>query len=85
MSNDNKKYSRLNLFIRKTIEALLDKGNSFTRIAEEIEVSVSTVSREVKRNRTLTGKNSAQYDVEHSYAALLPLIARGKDVPPARR
>lgn len=63
MSNDNKKYSRLNLFIRKTIEALLDKGNSFTRIAEEIEVSVSTVSREVKRNRTLTGKNSAQYDV----------------------
>ena len=36
MSDDNKKYSRLNLFIRKTIEMLLDAGKSFTRIAEEI-------------------------------------------------
>ena len=47
-----RKYARLNFRDRLDIQIMLNGGESFTSIAKALEVSVSTVSREVFKNRT---------------------------------
>lgn len=48
-----KRYRRLDLYDRKIIEEGLDKGLSYASIAQSINRSVSTISQEVIKNRTL--------------------------------
>ena len=47
-----KQYNQLSLKERKEIEDGLDRGDSFREIARLIERNASTISREVKENRT---------------------------------
>ena len=47
-----KGYKQLNQEQRSTIAQLLKRGASLREIAHTIEVSVSTVSREIKRNKS---------------------------------
>ena len=48
-------YHHFTIGERRIIEARLNAGASFTAIAAELGVSTSTVSREVKRNRSYVG------------------------------
>lgn len=60
---EKKSYKRLTIEKRKYIERCLDEGNTFSRIAKELDVSPSTIAREVKRNRRYDGpsrRNSAE-------------------------
>lgn len=46
-------YKRLNLEDRITVEKYLDNNESLNRIAKELNRSLSSISREIKKNRTL--------------------------------
>ena len=59
-----KGYKQLNQEQRYTIAQLLKRGVSLREIARTIEVSVSTVSREIKRNKS-------KYTYRAAYAHML--------------
>ena len=59
-----KGYKQLNQEQRYTIAQLLKRGASLREIARTIEVSVSTVSREIKRNKS-------KYTYRAAYAHML--------------
>ena len=50
-----RKYKQLNLIKRYQILALLKEGMNYTQIANNIGVSTSTISREIRRN-SIDGK-----------------------------
>ncbi|MDO4722685.1 IS30 family transposase [Porphyromonas circumdentaria] len=61
-----KKYNHLSREQRYTIDRLLQQKKSYSFIAQTIGVSTSTVSREVKRNKTARGRYSCH--AAHMYA-----------------
>ena len=54
------KYKQLTFESRKLIERYLDEGKSFSRIALDLDVSPSTVHREVKRNKRFEGVSKSR-------------------------
>lgn len=61
-----KKYNHLSREQRYTIDRLLQQKKSYSFIAQTIGVPTSTVSREVKRNKTVRGRYSCH--AAHMYA-----------------
>jgi len=61
-----KKYKQLSLAQRYQIESLLKIGLTQTRIAAELGVDRSTVSRELKRNTPSRGRTAGRYIGEHA-------------------
>ena len=57
MATDKKPQKHLDLERRKLIERGLDEGRTFTYIAREVDAEVSTVRREILRNRRSDGKS----------------------------
>lgn len=55
------KYNHLDLQDRHKIKALLDAGQSQTKIAQIIGVHKSTISRELSRNITTRGRYANEY------------------------
>lgn len=53
-----KSYRRITFLERQKIEEGLDRGASFTELARSLGRAVSTISREVKSHRVLTGMRS---------------------------
>ncbi|MGV4380824.1 helix-turn-helix domain-containing protein, partial [Ornithobacterium rhinotracheale] len=53
-------FKHLDLHDRAMIEAYLTAGWSISKIARELKRDKSTISREVKRNRTKKGKYKAK-------------------------
>ncbi|MGV4380821.1 helix-turn-helix domain-containing protein, partial [Ornithobacterium rhinotracheale] len=51
-----RRFKHLDLHDRAMIEAYLKAGWSISKIARELKRDKSTISREVKRNRTKKGK-----------------------------
>lgn len=56
-----KKYKQLNLHQRYQIQALLKTGSSKSDIARILEVHLSTVYRELKRNTAKRGRTAGEY------------------------
>lgn len=56
-----KKYNQLNLHQRYQIQALLKAGRSKVEIAEILDVHVSTIYRELKRNTAKRGRTAGEY------------------------
>ncbi len=70
MKNEkSRSHKHLALEQRKMIERYLDEGKTFARIARDMDVSPSTVYREVQRNRRFEGmshsKGADRNDCEH--------------------
>lgn len=57
-----KAFAQLTKEERAQIEVLLHQGLSYNRIAILLKRSVSTISREIKRNQTCRGRRPAYYD-----------------------
>jgi len=60
-----KKYKQLTLFQRDQIQALLQAGLNLTAIAENIGVSKSTISRELRRNTHPRGRTAKRLAKEN--------------------
>ena len=60
MATDKKPQKHLDFERRKLIERGLDEGKTFTYIAREVSAEVSTIRREILRNRRNDGKSFAQ-------------------------
>lgn len=66
-----KQYKQLTLSQRYQIQSLFQVGFSYTRIAKELGVHKSTISREFKRNLPTRGKNAHKYIAEHAHRKTL--------------
>ena len=55
--NKNKKYKHLTKTNRLEIEALLNQSLKQHEIAKVLKVSKSTISREIKKRKTISGSN----------------------------
>lgn len=56
----NSQYQHLSLDERIKIEQYLNEGRSLRHIAKELDKNVSTISREVKKRRSLMGRRSSK-------------------------
>ena len=67
--SEKKTYKQLTLDNRKMIERYLDEGKTYARIAYDLDVSPSTIMREVRRNRRCEwisrSKGADKTDCEH--------------------
>ena len=70
------KYNHLDLQDRHKIKALLDAGQSQTKIAQMIGVHKSTISRELSRNVATRGRYANEY---HPEAAQQKTCKRHRD------
>lgn len=61
-----KKYKQLTLIQRYQIQSLIQVGLTQTRIASELGVCKSTISRELKRNVPARGRTAGRYIGEHA-------------------
>ena len=61
-----KNYKRLSLGQRYQIQSLFNIGLSQTKIAEQLNVHRSTISRELKRNIPKRGRTAGSYLCEHA-------------------
>jgi IS30 family transposase len=57
----SKNYKQLSLEQRYQIECLIKAGFSQKKIAEQLNVHASTISRELKRNIAKRGKTAGEY------------------------
>jgi IS30 family transposase len=57
-----KKYNHLSLEQRYQIQVLLGKGHTYTAIAQTLDVHITTISREIKRNAIRSGPRKDLYD-----------------------
>ena len=55
-------YNQLNRLQRETIQILLNKGKSFTEIADSISKDRTTVSKEIRRNRYIKSNFYSPFD-----------------------
>ena len=62
----SQKYTQLSLVQRYQIQAFLKAGMKQKRIAQEIGVHASTVSRELSRNITQRGRTAGEYLAENA-------------------
>ena len=74
-------YTHFTLEERKYLQQLLSEGHSFRKIAKILERSPSTISREVKRNRSnkpKNGKSDNRFNYNHWRASTLYICRRRK-------